>query len=150
MKPRTTYASDLTDAQYALLAPLLPPETAPSGRGRRRNHSHREILNGIFYLLRTGCQWRLLPHDLPPWGIVYHYYYQWRKRGVWERIHDALREQVRQQEGKEATPSVLLIDSQSVKTTEKGDLKNLRKLLASREASLSKGESVPSSPTPLV
>ena len=80
----------------------------------------REVVNGILYLNRTGCAWRLLPHDLPPWGTVHYYYRLFRIDGTWQKIHDRLREQVRVAAGKESTPSAAVIDSQSVKTTEKG------------------------------
>ena len=144
MNTRTAYETDLTDAQYALLRDLLPSERAPSGRGRHRQHSFRKILNAIFYLLRTGCQWRLLPHDFPPWGIVSHYYHLWRKRGLLQKIHDTLRTKVRQKEGREPTPSALLMDSQSVKTTEKGGLRSLRKRSLSMGENSSKGANVTS------
>jgi putative transposase len=77
---------------------------------------HREIVNAVLYLLRSGCGWRLLPHDLPPWKTVYHYFRLWSRNGLWERLHTALREQVRQKMGREAQPSAGIIDSQSVKT----------------------------------
>jgi len=114
---RTAYPSDLSEAQWAYLVPLIPP--AKPG-GRKRTVNIREVVNAIFYLTKTGCQWRALPHDLPNWSTVHTYYRNWRCTGVWERIHDALREQVRVQESREATPSAAIIDSQSVKTTEKG------------------------------
>jgi len=95
---------------------LIPPE---KGGGRHREVDMREVFNGILYFNRTGCQWRALPHDLPPWGTVAYYFYRFRDDGAWRKIHDALREQVRVAAGREATPSAAVIDSQTVKTTEK-------------------------------
>ena len=112
---RKPYPTDLTDEEWAILAPLIPP--AKPG-GRPREVDMREILNGLLYLLRTGCAWRMIPHDLPPWQTLYEYFAQWRDDGTWERLNGVLRVQVRQQVGKEAEPSAGIIDSQSVKTTE--------------------------------
>lgn len=106
--------TDLSDAEWNLIGPLLPP---PNKRGRPREHAWREILNSIFYLVRSGCAWRLLPHDLPPWKTVYHYYRLWRIDGTWERIHQLIREKLRVQLGRNPQPSAGVIDSQSVKTT---------------------------------
>jgi putative transposase len=113
---RTNYPSDLTDEQWQVINKLLPK---PSKRGRKRI-DRREILDAILYVDRTGCQWRALPHDFPKWKTVYNVFWQWRKEGVWQRIHDTLREQVRQSVGKKKTPTAAIIDSQSVKTTEVG------------------------------
>jgi putative transposase len=111
---RTNYPTDLSDAEWECIAPLFP---APSLHGRPRLHSQREIVNAILYMARSGCAWRLLPHDMPPWKTVYHYFRLWRLDGTWERLHTAMREQVRRHLGREAQPSAGIIDSQSVKTT---------------------------------
>jgi putative transposase len=115
---RPAYSTDLKEDQWQLIEPLLPP---PKPRGRRRTVNVREILNAILYLLRTGCQWRNLPHDFPPWGTVHSYYWRWGWDGVWERVHDALRDQLRHAQGRDPSPSLAIVDSQSVKSTEKGD-----------------------------
>jgi putative transposase len=109
------YSTDLTDAEWQRIEPHLP---VPLAGGRPRLHSLREILNAIFYILRAGCVWRLLPHDLPPWKTVYHYFRLWCKDGTWEAINAALRAEVRVKEGREPEPSAAILDSQSVKTTE--------------------------------
>lgn len=114
---RKPYRTDLTDEQWKILEPLIPvhqPGPQP------RKYTYREILNGIFYVNRTGCQWRNLPHDFPPWESAYGYFYRWRKDGTWRKINDALRPQVRQQEGRNPEPTAAIIDSQSAKTTEMG------------------------------
>jgi transposase len=115
-----TYPSDLTDEQWILLSPLLPaPKSGTAKGGRPREVDLRQIVNGIRYQNRSGCQWRMLPTDFGPWPTVHGYYRAWRRDGVVQRLHDTLREQVRVAVGKEATPSAGILDSQSVKTTEK-------------------------------
>lgn len=112
---REPYPSDLSDAEWETLKPLIP-KAKPGGRPRTTNM--RAVLNAIFYILRGGCVWRMLPHDYPPWKTVYHYFRQWRIDGVWEQINEALRIQLRKANGREAEPSAAIMDSQSVKTTE--------------------------------
>lgn len=116
------YPSDLTDAEWQLLEPLLP---APKATGRPRKWDLRLILNGIFYLVRSGCAWRMLPREFPPWSTVHDVYRHLRRDGTWERIHTQLREQVRVASGRNAQPSGAILDSQSIKTTEKGALLNV-------------------------
>jgi transposase len=115
--PRRPYPSDLSDAQWQALAPLIPA-AKPGGRPRRVDM--REVVNAILYIARQGATWRALPHDYPPWRTVYHYFRAWRLDGTWERVHDALRDRVRVEAGRAASPSAAIIDSQSVRTTEKG------------------------------
>jgi len=114
---RPAYPTDLSDAQWLILEPLLLPLLCLSGRGRPRQVNLREIVNAINYVLRTGCAWRLLPHDFPAWQTVYGYFRRWRDNGLWEKLNDALRQSVREQVGREAEPSAAIIDSQSVKTS---------------------------------
>jgi putative transposase len=111
-----TYPTDLTDAEWAIIGPLLP-QPMPQKGGRPRTHPLRHLLNGIFYIVRGGCAWRLLPRDFPPWQTVYHYYRQWRLDGTWEQLHTTLRERERQRLKRDPQPSAGIVDSQSVKTT---------------------------------
>src|SRR5436305_7601127 len=120
MTCRRPYDTDLTDPEWEHLKPLVP--VAKSG-GRPPIHSRREILNGIFYAVRSGGAWKLLPHDLPPWRTVYHYFWSWRRTGVWQQIHDSLREQVREAAGRNTNPSAAILDSQSVRTSEAGGMR---------------------------
>lgn len=115
---RPSYPTDLTDAEGRKLARLLPPE---KHGGRPRKHPRREVLDAIFHLLRAGCAWRLLPAGFPPWKTVHHYFRRWRLAGVWRRLHDRLRRPCRRRAGRAARPTAAaIIDSQSVRTTERG------------------------------
>ena len=111
---RKTYHTDLSDSEWARIEPQLPVPKAP---GRPRIHPPREILNAIFYIVRSGCPWRLLPHDFPPWKTVHHYFRVWRLDGIWERLNTALRERLRVRQGRNSHPSAGMVDSQSAKTT---------------------------------
>jgi putative transposase len=111
------YPTDVSDLQWLLLEPLLKTALNQSRRGRPRQVDLREIVNAIFYILRSGCAWRLLPHDYPTWQTVYGYFRRGRDSAVWEQLNDALRETVRLEAGREAEPSAAIIDSQSVKTS---------------------------------
>lgn len=115
---RPGYPSDLTDAQWDTIKDLIPP-AKPGGRPRTTDMRH--VLNAINYLLRTGCQWAFLPRDFPPKSTVNDYFCEWGQAEVWEEMHDILRDEVRAQAGRETSPSAAVIDSQTVKTTEKGD-----------------------------
>src|SRR5947209_4965791 len=114
---RKPYPSDLTDAQWALLEPLIPP-AQPGGRPRETDM--REVVNALFYHAREGGSWRALPHDFPPWKTVYNYFRWWTADGTWQQILDALRPQARTKAKRAASPSAAVIDSQSVKTAEGG------------------------------
>jgi putative transposase len=109
------YTSDLTDTEWNLIAYCFP---APCTKGRPREHSFRELLNAIFFLNKTGCQWRNLPEHFAPWGTVYHYFRRWKKDGLWEAIHTHLREHIRLLDGRQRRASAAIIDSQSVRSSE--------------------------------
>ena len=110
------YPSDLMDEQWSMIASLIPPPKSGKAGGCPRKTDVREVVNGILYLNRSGGSWRMLPHDFPPWPTVHDYYRNWRRDGTWEKIHDALRENVRVETGRESSPSAAVLDSQSVKT----------------------------------
>jgi transposase len=116
-RPVTRYQTDLTDAEWRVIAPHLPK---PRATGRPRAWPMREIVNGIFYVMRAGCPWRLLPNDLPPWGTIYRWFAAWRDDGCFERINHALVMADRERVGRDASPTAAIIDSQSAKTTEAG------------------------------
>jgi transposase len=134
------YPSDLTDAEWALVGPMIPP--ARRG-GRPRNVNVREVVNAIFYVLSTGCQWQALPKDLPPKSTAHHYFMLWDWDGTLERIHHALYVAVREREGREASPTAAVIDSQSAKAAQKGALRLIRR--ATMRARRSPGASAISS-----
>ena len=114
---RASYPTDLSDEEYALIENMIPQ---PKPGGRPCKYPRREILNGIRYVVRTGCAWRLMPHDLPKWQSVYDYFSQWKRDGTWKRIHHRLHGDLREAMGRHRQPSAAMIDSQSIKTTEKG------------------------------
>ena len=113
---RRAYPSDVSDREWSIIEPLLPKSKS---RGRKRDTDLREVVNAIFYLLEEGCQWRALPHDFPHWSTVRTYFDKWNRSRMWYQINRLLREELRQQEGRESHPSAASIDSQSVKTTGK-------------------------------
>jgi len=136
------YPNDLTDEEWALIAPLIPPSKRG---GRRREIDVREVLNAIFYVLSTGCQWKALPKDLPPKSTAHYYFMLWDWDGTLERIHHALYVQAREREGREASPTAAIIDSQSAKAAQKGAKASIRR--ASMRARRSRAASATSSST---
>lgn len=111
------YATDLNEAQWKWISAYF---RRSGKRGAPRKYDRRNVVNAILYVVKTGCQWRMLPKDYPPWKAVYQMFFRWRRTGLWEKIHDALRTKVRRKAGKKPTPSVAILDSQSVKTTHLG------------------------------
>ena len=122
-RSKLRYPSDLTDEEWALTGPLVPP--AKRG-GNRRTVNVREVINGLMYVLSTGCQWRAIPKDLPPRSTVYDYFDLWSWDGTLDRIHDALYARCREAASREASPTAAILDSQSVKSAEKGGLASIR------------------------
>jgi transposase len=120
MEPRRAYPSDLSEQQWALLAALIVRPPRADGRGRPREVDLREIVNAILYVLHEGCRWRSLPHDFPPWPTVYWYFAKWTDDGTLVRIQDTRRRRLREASGRLPDPTAVIIDSQSVKATEKG------------------------------
>ena len=124
------YPSDLTDTEWTLVGPLIPP--AKRG-GNKRTVDEREIVNGVMYVLSTGCQWAALPKDLPPKSTVNDYFRRWDDDGTLDRIHHALYLQCREQAGREASPTAAIIDSQSVRSAEKGGARSIRRAMTRQE-----------------
>jgi putative transposase len=117
MDPRKLYPTDLSDTEGDVISPVVP---AAQPGGRPETYPTRELLDAIFSILRGGCAWRLLPHDFPPWPIVYQYFWRWRHDGTWQRRHDLRRGDVRVAAGKRRQPSAAIRERQAVKTTEPG------------------------------
>lgn len=121
---RKAYPTDVSDAEWEVVKKFVSGKWQKGKRGREPVVDKREVVNAIFYVLQSGCSWRMLPHDFPCWDNVYWYFKQWEKNGVTEKLHDFLREEVRKKLGKKSDPTVGIADSQSVKTTEKGGSKD--------------------------
>lgn len=120
---RQAYPDDITDKEWALIEPILKADE--SRGGRKPKYERREVMNAIFYLVRSGCSWRHLPHDFPPWNIVYTQFVRWRNREIFEKMHNRVKEKIREFLGRNRSASAGIIDSQSVKTTEKGAPKDM-------------------------
>jgi transposase len=132
---RKPYPSDLTDEEWAVIQSVVPkPKNGRSGRPP--TYPRREIWNAILYQARTGCQWEYLPHDFPPHGLVWEHFCRWRDNGLIETVHDALRSQLRVQEGRDPTPSAAILDSQTVKTAQKGGATATTRVKRSKAASV--------------
>ena len=117
---KPAYSTSLTDAEWALIEPLLPVRDPHAG-GRPAKYERRLVLDSILYVLASGCAWRLLPHDLVPWDAAYRWFRAWAADGTWDRVHDVLRDRLRTAEGREVQPSAAVLDAQSVKTSEGGE-----------------------------
>jgi transposase len=114
---RKRYPTDLTDLQWCNIEHLVP---AAKAGGRPAKYARRDLMDAVFYLVRTGGSWRMLPHDFPPWETAYAYFRRWQADGTWQRVHDALRDEVRTFDGREKDPTAGILDSQSVKTSSRG------------------------------
>src|SRR5215470_16787455 len=114
MSERKAYPSDLTEAEWEILEPLIPALCPDAAHVK---YTRREIVNGILYVLRSGCPWRMVPHDLPAWGTLYDYFRTWRNDGTWDKVQKSLLKRMRQKQGRDCEPSAAVIDSQSIKTS---------------------------------
>jgi putative transposase len=126
---RAAYESDLNDAEWEMIKEIIP---APKPGGRPAKYERREIVNAILYINKAGCVWRLMPHDLPPFRSVHNYFSSWRDEGIWQQVLDTLRRELRTELGRHPEPSAAVMDTQSVKTTEKGGLQDIEAMMQAR------------------
>lgn len=135
-RSKLRYPSDVTDDEWGFVAPHIP-KAKPGGN--RRHVADREIVNGLMYILSTGCQWRAIPKDLPPRSTLYRYFDEWSYDGTLERIHHGLYQECREAAGREASPTAAIIDSQSVKSAEKGGFRTRRDTMQARRSKVRSG-----------